>query len=63
MADWDSMSRFIAQTRGQAFQTIGRAFSFVLNPQTSAEYFEGSAACFEINVFPGLLINGHIKNF
>ena len=31
--DWDSMDRVITQTRGRAFQTPGRAFSFPLNPQ------------------------------
>ena len=27
VADWDSMGRIITQTRGQAFRTLGRAFS------------------------------------
>ena len=31
VADRDSMDRFITQTRGQAFQTLGRAFRFFLN--------------------------------
>ena len=26
VSDWDSMSRVITQTRGQAFQTLSRAF-------------------------------------
>ena len=40
VADRDSVSRVITQTRGRAFQTLdrafqslGRAFSFLLNPQ------------------------------
>ena len=33
VADWDSMGHVITQTRGRAFQTLGRAFSFLLNPQ------------------------------
>ena len=66
LADWDSMGCVITQTRGRAFQTLGRAFSFLLNPKNSAkcfkrsgERFKGSAACFETNARPNLLINGH----
>ena len=33
VAEWDSMDRVIAQTCGRAFQTLGRVFSFLLNPQ------------------------------
>ena len=33
VADWDSMGRVIMQTRDRVFQTLGRAFSFLLNPQ------------------------------
>ena len=39
VADWDIMGRVITQTRGQAFQTLGRAFSFFLKaskPRSSA---------------------------
>ena len=39
MADWDSMGHVITQTRGQAFQTLGRAFSFLLNPQKLGRVF------------------------
>ena len=70
VADWDSMGRVITQTRGRAFQTLGRAFSFLLNPQmfgecfkSSAERFKGSTTCFETNAWPSLLIKEHIKSF
>ena len=33
VTDWDSMGRVITQTRGRAFQTLGRAFSFFSNSQ------------------------------
>ena len=33
VADWDSMGLVITQTRGRAFQTLGRAFIFLLNLQ------------------------------
>ena len=33
MADLDSIVRVLTQTRGQAFQTLSRALSFLLKPQ------------------------------
>ena len=30
MADWDSMGRAVSQSRGRAFQTLGRDFNFFL---------------------------------
>ena len=33
MADWDSMDRVKTQTRDRAFQTLGRAFDFLLRFQ------------------------------
>ena len=33
MVDWESMGRVFTQTRGRAFQSLDRAFSFLLNPQ------------------------------
>ena len=35
MADWDSMSRVITQTYGQAFQTLSQVFSFLLSSLNS----------------------------
>ena len=32
-ADWDSRGCVITQTHSRAFQTLGRAFSFLLSPQ------------------------------
>ena len=67
VANWDSMGRVITQTRGRAFQTLGRTFSFLLNPQKLGRMFQmlgrafeklgrafqiGSAACFETNARP-----------
>ena len=74
---WDGMGCVIIQTRDRAFQTLGQAFSFLLNLQRLAECFKsltecfksldegfkGSGACFEANARPCLLINRHINNF
>ena len=48
-----------------AFETLGRAFSFLLNPQKLGRVFQKArpAACFETNTRPSLSINGHIKSF
>ena len=40
VADWDSMSRVITQTRSRAFQTLGWAFNFLLNPQKLGLVFQ-----------------------
>ena len=40
MADWDSMGLVITQTRDRAYQTLGRAFSFLLNPQKLGRVFQ-----------------------
>ena len=48
-----------------AFETLGRAFSFLLNPRKLGRVFQKArpAACFETNTRPSLSINGHIKSF
>ena len=58
------MGRVITQVPGRGFQTLCRAFSFLLKPQTSTECFksssepfEGSAACFETNARPSILMD------
>ena len=61
LGDWDGVGRVITQTCGRAFQTLGRAFSFLLNTQKLGWAFQRLAACFETNARPSLLINGHIK--
>ena len=33
VTDWDSMDRVTMQTGGRAFQTLGRAFSLLVNSQ------------------------------
>ena len=33
MTDWDALGCFITQTLARTFQTLSRAFSFLLNPQ------------------------------
>ena len=38
--DWDSMGRVITQTRGLAFQSFGRTFSFLLSPQKLGRVFQ-----------------------
>ena len=40
VADWDSVSRVVTQTRGWAFQTLGRAFDFRLRLQKLGRAFE-----------------------
>ena len=40
VADWDSMRRVIAQTLGKAFQTLSRAFGFLLNSQRLGRVFQ-----------------------
>ena len=40
VTDWDSIGRVIAQTRGRAFQTLGRVFNFLLNTQTLGRAFQ-----------------------
>ena len=40
VTDWDSMGRVIIQTRDRVFQTLGRAFSFLLNPQKLGRVFQ-----------------------
>ena len=40
VADWDSIGRVITETRGRLFQTLGRAFSFLLNPQKLGRVFQ-----------------------
>ena len=40
IGDWDSMGRLITQIRGRAFETLGRAFSFLLNPQKLGPVFQ-----------------------
>ena len=47
MVDWDSMGCVITQTRGRAFQTLGRAFSFLLNPQKLGRVFQMLDQVFE----------------
>ena len=37
---WDSMGHVVTQTRGRAFQTIGRAFDFLLRLQKLCRVFE-----------------------
>ena len=38
-ADWDSNGRVITQIYSRAFETVGRAFSFALNPQKLGRVF------------------------
>ena len=38
--DWDSMGRVVKQTHSRAFQTLNRAFSFLLNPQKFGREFQ-----------------------
>ena len=33
VSEWDSMGRVVTQTRDKTFQTLGRAFDFLLNLQ------------------------------
>ena len=40
MVDWDSYGLVIIQTRGWAFQTLGRAFSFLLSSQKLSRVFQ-----------------------
>ena len=40
VADWDSMGLVITQTRGRAFQTLGRAFIYLLNLQKLGLVFQ-----------------------
>ena len=40
VADWDRMDRVITKTRGRAFQTLGQAFSFLLNSQMLGRLFQ-----------------------
>ena len=60
MADWDSMGGVITETRGRAFQTLGQAISFLLNPQKLGRVFK---ARLSVSKAPIVLINGHVKNF
>ena len=39
VADCDSMGRVVKQTRGRAFQILGRAFDFLLNLQKLGRVF------------------------
>ena len=39
-----SMGRIITQTRGQAFQTLGRAFGFFLRLQRFSRMFENKCS-------------------
>ena len=47
VADWDSMGRVITQTRTQAFQTLGWAFSFLLSPQKPGWVFQKHGWAFQ----------------
>ena len=40
VADWDNMGRVVTQTRGRAFQTLSRAFHFLLRLQNLSRVFE-----------------------
>ena len=40
VADWGSMGHAVTQTRGRAFQILGRAFDFLLSLQKFGREFE-----------------------
>ena len=40
VADWDSIDRVIIPTLTQAFETLGRAFNFLLNAQKPDRKFQ-----------------------
>ena len=45
VADWDIMCRVITQARGQAFQTLGQAFGFLLRLQKLNEQMFEKRGC------------------
>ena len=47
MADWDSMGRAVTHIRGRAFQTLGRAFHFLVRIQRLGGVFEKLVRVFE----------------
>ena len=48
VADWDSMVYAIKQTFRRAFQTLGWAFSFLLNPQKLGRVFQKLGRVFKM---------------
>ena len=47
VADWDSMCRVVIQTRGRAFQTLGRILYFLRKLQNLARVFKKLGPAFE----------------
>ena len=47
VADWDSMGGVITQTRDRAFESLGRAFSILLNPQKLGRVFRKLSWAFQ----------------
>ena len=47
MADWDSMGRAVTHIRGRAFQTLGRAFHFLVRIQRLGRVFKKLGGVFE----------------
>ena len=47
MADWDSMGRAVTHIRGRAFQTLGRAFHFLVRIQKLGRVFKKLGGVFE----------------
>ena len=69
LADWGSMGRVVTQTRGRAFQTLGRAFDFLLRLQklrrvleSSAERLKGSTVCFKTSTRPSVSLKRVYEN-